>query len=436
MSVRRHVVWFIVVVLALVLAAPGVSFGEEETTEPLQWEVVDVEDAPEEVGIWVDRHLAARGIYLLPAGEVRYLLVAWGEQPTGGYVLEVDSAESLQDCVRVNVKLTAPDPDDAVTEALTYPHQLLRLEAGQETVMVNFVGASWHGDALGPVSEHDPAIVLEAAVREDGVAPNPLVIRGRARVYEATFWLVLEDGHRHLSDDVLTASEAGPAWAEFEVAVTYADPTNPSGMVIGGYDDPSDGAYVEVAYEPVAFGSVSRPLPDIRGHSWAEGWIRMGVLEGFIDGYPDGTFGPEDTVTRAEFIKMLVASQVPASELPETRVSFPDVRGHWVEPYVAWAVEEWGIEDELGEMLFPDLMITREEMALLAVIAAGRSESEEEVAFDDAGDITPGFDGWVAAAVEEGLILGYGDGTFRPRAGLRRSEAVVVIWRVIGAREE
>ena len=446
MSVRKHMIWFVAAILVLVLGIPGVSSGEQALVDEVPWEVVDDEDMPEEVRIWVEQNNATRGVHLLPSGDVRYLLIAWGERPTGGYVVEIDFVTEFANVVTVDVTLTEPDPDDAVSQALTYPYQLLSLPAGDETVMVNFMGASWHGDALGKVSDSDEAIILEAVVDEDGVAPNPLVIRGRAQVYEATFWLVLEDGHRHLSDDMLTAAVGGPDWAEFEVILTYADPSSPSGTVIGGYDSAKDGSAVEVAFEPVAFGPVSWTMPDVSGHIWAEAWIRMGVSQGFIDGYPPvdesniRTFRPEKFVSRAEFIKMLVAAQVPASELPDTEVPFADVRGHWVEPYIAWAMqewdmEEWALEAAVGGMLSPDMMITRQEMALLAVIAAGETDSDADVTFDDSDEITPGFEGWVAAAVEKGLVQGHGDGTFGPRDYLTRAQAVVMVWRVLNAQE-
>ena len=44
---------------------------------------------------------------------------------------------------------------------------------------------------------------------------------------------------------------------------------------------------------------------DCEGH-WAAGYIETGVADGFIDGYNDEEFGPDDTVTYAQAVKMLV----------------------------------------------------------------------------------------------------------------------------------
>ena len=46
---------------------------------------------------------------------------------------------------------------------------------------------------------------------------------------------------------------------------------------------------------------------DIQGH-WAERQIEQAVSEGWVNGYPDGTFRPDETITQAEFTKLLLAA--------------------------------------------------------------------------------------------------------------------------------
>lgn len=42
---------------------------------------------------------------------------------------------------------------------------------------------------------------------------------------------------------------------------------------------------------------------DTAGH-WASEYIAEGVEKNWINGYPDGTFRPQNTITRAEFVKL------------------------------------------------------------------------------------------------------------------------------------
>jgi hypothetical protein len=49
----------------------------------------------------------------------------------------------------------------------------------------------------------------------------------------------------------------------------------------------------------------SHPFSDISGH-WAEAWVEQLAIKGITSGYPDGTFKPDRTVTRAEMAVFLV----------------------------------------------------------------------------------------------------------------------------------
>lgn len=76
-------------------------------------------------------------------------------------------------------------------------------------------------------------------------------------------------------------------------------------------------------------------FPDTAGH-WAEPYIRLAAGSGWIEGYPDGTFRPNQSITRAETVTMIdrVLERVPKDEsrlLPhETMMTFPDCRpGQW-----------------------------------------------------------------------------------------------------------
>ncbi len=59
-------------------------------------------------------------------------------------------------------------------------------------------------------------------------------------------------------------------------------------------------------------------------------------------GYPDGSFGPEVTLNRAELMKLLVESSVGAEEAEGYGDCFPDVAAEWYAAYVCYAAkQEW-----------------------------------------------------------------------------------------------
>lgn len=164
-------------------------------------------------------------------------------------------------------------------------------------------------------------------------------------------------------------------------------------------------------------------LNDIKGH-WAEAGIKELIMLGAIGGYPDGTFKPDNTITRAEFTSILVEAFDLRSH--DTK-GFGDTAGHWAEKSISIAVHN-GIVQGYDENRFgPDEYITREQMALMTSKAVGLTPAIAATAFTDDGSIAAWARGALAAAVKNRMISGYPDNTVRPQGNATRAEAVTVI---------
>ena len=147
----------------------------------------------------------------------------------------------------------------------------------------------------------------------------------------------------------------------------------------------------------------------------------------YMRGYPDGTFGPENHLTRAEMAAIL--SRI--LEIPDTgsAVRYPDVApGHWAEKAIA-QVSQAGFMIGIPDGMFkPEKTITRSEMA--AIISRLKALSGQS-----ANDFRDAQVHWAAAVIAQvysaGYMFGYLDGTFRPDQPITRAEAVAVINRVL-----
>ncbi len=170
-------------------------------------------------------------------------------------------------------------------------------------------------------------------------------------------------------------------------------------------------------------------LKDISGH-WAQANIEKLLESDAISGYPDGTFKPDNTITRAEFATVLVkAFQLEA----KSGKVFNDTVGHWAKNYIDIAATN-GIVQGFDEVTFgPDDLITREQMALMINNAAKLDKTADEVAFADSDRIAAWAKDAVAATGSKKIISGYPDNTFRPKANATRAEAVTVIAKALGA---
>lgn len=115
----------------------------------------------------------------------------------------------------------------------------------------------------------------------------------------------------------------------------------------------------KVAVEPAV------TLKDLTGH-WAENTIKEMVTRGIARGYPDGTFKPDNNITRAEFTVMLVRAF--NAETREGKI-FADTADHWAKNDIATAAS-YGFVGGYSDTTFkPDDLINREQMASMIVRA-------------------------------------------------------------------
>lgn len=181
---------------------------------------------------------------------------------------------------------------------------------------------------------------------------------------------------------------------------------------------------LEIETEPILAGPPEGySLSDIAGH-WAVDYINELVSLGAIAGYPDGSFRPDSSITRAEFATVLVKAF--KLELTGGKV-FDDTAGHWARDSIA-AASAVGIVSGYDDTNFgPDDLITREQMAVMIAKAAMLPPAGADAEFADSGSISAWAREAMAAVVENGIMKGYPDNTVRPNANATRAEAVTVI---------
>ncbi|MDF9407889.1 S-layer homology domain-containing protein [Pelotomaculum isophthalicicum JI] len=106
-------------------------------------------------------------------------------------------------------------------------------------------------------------------------------------------------------------------------------------------------------------------LTDIAGH-WAKDNINKLVALGAISGYPDGTFKPDNQITRAEFATVLVKAFKLQQQSGKV---FGDTAGHWAKDYVATAAANGVVNGYDATTFGPDDPVTREQIAAMIVRA-------------------------------------------------------------------
>ncbi|MGN7457789.1 5'-nucleotidase C-terminal domain-containing protein [Paenibacillus pasadenensis] len=184
----------------------------------------------------------------------------------------------------------------------------------------------------------------------------------------------------------------------------------------------------------VALGGAAAAFADMRGH-WAAAAVQELAGKRIVAGKTASAFAPGDAVTRAEFAVLLART---LGLTAGSAASFTDIAaGAWYADGIAAAAEAGLIGGYEDGSFRPQQRITRQEMAVMtlrAVQLAGRQASApqaEAVAFADSGRIAS----WAQAAAAElsryGLIQGDDQGRFQPLAGATRAESAALLQRLL-----
>ncbi|WP_341418621.1 NEAT domain-containing protein [Paenibacillus filicis] len=166
---------------------------------------------------------------------------------------------------------------------------------------------------------------------------------------------------------------------------------------------------------------------DVEDH-WAKALIERAVGLGLVNGYEDGTFRPNDAVTRAEFTALL--GRTLKLEGSEDELNFTDAAEipSWVKPQLG-AVVKAGIIGGYEDGTFQaSRQISRTELAVIVTRALKLDvDTHAQASFADAGSIPQWAQAHVAAAHQHGLISGRDHNEFAPNESATRAEAVKLI---------
>lgn len=164
---------------------------------------------------------------------------------------------------------------------------------------------------------------------------------------------------------------------------------------------------------------------DTEGH-WAIDSINKFVSSGIIEGYEDNTFRPDNNVTRAEFVK-IVNKTFGFTE--EGEVNFTDIdKNSWYYQDLKKATKAGYISGYEDGTFKPNDSITREEVAeILKNLTNLKGDGILE--FSDINSIGKWAIDAVDTVSDNGFMNGYEDGSFRPKNKLTRAEAVVILDR-------
>jgi N-acetylmuramoyl-L-alanine amidase len=177
---------------------------------------------------------------------------------------------------------------------------------------------------------------------------------------------------------------------------------------------------------------------DIQGH-WAKSYIELLANKLVVEGVSDTNFQPERSITRAEFAALVVRSIGLTRE--QGTGGFKDVSsGVWYAQVVATAAKVGIVEGYEDGTFRPNEEISREELAAMVVRAMEYTGSKRELTdarqkellkrYSDAGSIVWGHEE-MAIAIDAGIIEGLTSSTISPKSDATRAQSATMLNRML-----
>jgi len=218
--------------------------------------------------------------------------------------------------------------------------------------------------------------------------------------------------------------------SEFAKAVALAkknaENTNPGKDFSGSG---STGSSVSFPANPSVIAPTDVPqFHDLPQSHWSYENVMELCKKNVIAGYEDGSFRPDNPVTRAEYVKLIVTA---FGHITASGASFSDVdETDWYYPYISAACNAGIVLGNPDGSFCPDDRISRQDAAVMLYRALGRNveyNSGLSLSFADSQLIADYCLEAVSALSSRGIINGDDTGAFRPLGQTKRSEAAKMI---------
>lgn len=165
------------------------------------------------------------------------------------------------------------------------------------------------------------------------------------------------------------------------------------------------------AFSATCFASFS----DVESH-WASKEIKNFEDSKFVQGYADGTFKPDQDLTKAEFCKII-----------NSYMNY-EVSGEWQQANLDMAKEKGYLS--VGKA--NDTIARDEAFVALARLMKLENKSNEVLHFADSENIEVWALKSVKALNESGYIKGFPDNTIKPKQNMKRAELVAILYQYVG----
>lgn len=171
---------------------------------------------------------------------------------------------------------------------------------------------------------------------------------------------------------------------------------------------------------------------------WASNYVDYLYTSGITTGYTDGTFRPNQNITRAQFAVMLYR-YLGLDESRYAGVTLPFADNGKIADYAVPAIKALYTEGIIngsagtdGRLYFnPNASLTRAQAATMIGRTQAKGYAAAELTFTDAGKIPAYATFYIQTMVAQGVISGYTDGSFKPNSNITRGQMAKILYTLM-----
>lgn len=230
---------------------------KEQPKEEIKEYFIGTKAQSKAIKVWAKRYQEFEGVYEQKIGKYRGVVVNLGVSLNSRTKVRIDKVTKLTNKWIVEVSLQEPSPGQG-KEGIYYPHNIFSIiNDGKpiEVIQNKNKQKKILPKVIIPVGKKlavsENFLVITPLSNEK--ITSPVIIKGKARVFEANFRIHIEDGHYYLAEKILMADEGAPAYGNFSIKIPFKKPTNPQGFIILSYANMENGKMIEELVIPVKF---------------------------------------------------------------------------------------------------------------------------------------------------------------------------------------
>lgn len=180
-----------------------------------------------------------------------------------------------------------------------------------------------------------------------------------------------------------------------------------------------------------AYGKVNSSFTDTANH-WANASISWFAKYGLVKGYKDGSFKPNQSITRAEFVTML-SRLFTLDPITAPRPLFTDIRSSWAKNAIITFANAGIIKGYSDGTFRPNQQITREEIVVIlsSLLQLPKLQASGSTSSSDLHQAVQYAQEAITPAADLGSIQGAGNNIVNPQGVATRAEVIQVLFNTL-----